>query len=105
EALVERLISQLQQHRFISLVGPGGIGKTTTALQVAEQLIDRYRDGIRLLDLAPLTDPAVIVPHLASMLELSLPEDQPVNHMAAYLRERHMLLVIDNCEHMIDAIA
>ncbi|MEE4667278.1 winged helix-turn-helix domain-containing protein [Pseudomonas alliivorans] len=105
EALVERLVSQLQQHRFISLVGPGGIGKTTTALRVAEQLIDRYHDGIRLLDLAPLTDPAVIVPHLASLLDLSLPDDRPVNHMAAYLRERHMLLVIDNCEHMIDAIA
>ncbi|CAM3203644.1 transcriptional regulator [Pseudomonas floridensis] len=105
DALADKVVCQLQQQRFISLVGPGGIGKTTIALRVAEQLIGRYRDGILLLDLAPLTDPAVIAVHLASLLELSLPDDEPVDHIAARLRERQMLLVIDNCEHMIDASA
>ncbi|RMT84778.1 winged helix-turn-helix domain-containing protein [Pseudomonas viridiflava] len=105
EALIDHVVGQLQQHRFISLVGPGGIGKTTIALRVAEQLIGRYRDGIRLLDLAPLTDPAMIVPHLSALLELSLPDDDPVGHLAGFLRERDMLLVIDNCEHMIDTVA
>jgi len=102
EALADRVIIQLEQHRFISLVGPGGIGKTTVALRVAEQLIDRYRDGIRLLDLAPLTDPAVIVPHLTSMLDLPLHDEK---YLTAFLRDRQMLLVFDNCEHLLDAIA
>ncbi|WP_122316446.1 winged helix-turn-helix domain-containing protein [Pseudomonas cichorii] len=105
DALVNRLVSQLQQHRFISLTGPGGIGKTTVALQVAEQLIGYYRDGIRLLDLAPLSDPAMITPHLAMLLDIAVHEDEPISRMGAFLRDRKMLLVIDNCEHMVDAIA
>lgn len=53
QALIESLVHQLPRHRFITLTGAGGIGKTTVALRVAELLIGRYRDGIRLLDLAP----------------------------------------------------
>jgi predicted ATPase len=86
-------------------VGPGGIGKTTVALCVAEQLIGHYRDGIRLLDLAPINDPSMITAHLATLLDLSLHDAEPMNGLATFLRERQMLLVIDNCEHLIDAIA
>jgi predicted ATPase len=95
----------LPRQRFITLLGPGGIGKTTVALRVAEQLIGRYRDGIRLLDLAPVSDPLMIAPHLATLLDLSLHDAEPMNGLATFLRERQMLLVIDNCEHLIDAIA
>ncbi|MDO7926568.1 winged helix-turn-helix domain-containing protein [Pseudomonas sp. KFB-139] len=105
DALVNRLASQLQQHRFISLTGPGGIGKTTVALRVAEQLIGHYRDGIRLMDLAPITDPAMITTHLAMLLDIAAHDDEPMNRIGAFLRDRQMLLVIDNCEHMVDAIA
>ncbi|MBI6855486.1 helix-turn-helix transcriptional regulator [Pseudomonas cichorii] len=105
DALVSRLAGQLQQHRFISLTGPGGIGKTTVALRVAEQLIGQYRDGIRLMDLAPLTDPAMVATHLALLLDISVHDDDPMSHLGAYLHNRRMLLVIDNCEHMVDTIA
>ncbi|MFJ4144585.1 ATP-binding protein [Pseudomonas sp. NPDC089734] len=105
DALVNRLTGRLQQHRFISLTGPGGIGKTTVALQVAEQLIGHYRDGIRLLDLAPLTDPAMITSHLAMLLEAQWQDGEPMNGIGTFLRDRQMLLVIDNCEHMIEDIA
>ena len=105
QALVDSLVMQLPRQRFITLVGPGGIGKTTVALRVAEQLIGRYRDGIRLLDLAPVNDPRLITGHLATLLDLSLHDGEPMSSLASFLRERQMLLVIDNCEHLIDAVA
>jgi predicted ATPase len=105
QALVDNLVAQLPRQRFITLVGPGGIGKTSVALRVAEQLIGRYRDGIRLLDLTPINDPSMITSHLASLLDLSLHDGEPMSSLATFLRERHMLLVIDNCEHLIDSVA
>jgi predicted ATPase/DNA-binding winged helix-turn-helix (wHTH) protein len=105
QPLVDSLVGHLSRQRFITLVGPGGIGKTTVALRVAEQLIGRYRDGIRLLDLALINDPLMITDHLATLLELSLHAAEPMNSLAAFLRDRQMLLVIDNCEHLIDAVA
>ncbi|WP_347907488.1 winged helix-turn-helix domain-containing protein [Pseudomonas grandcourensis] len=103
--LVDNLVVQLPRQRFITLVGPGGIGKTTVALRVAEQMIGLYRDGIRLLDLAPINCPLMIDGHLATLLELALHDDQPLSGLADCLRDRQMLLVIDNCEHLVDAIA
>jgi predicted ATPase/DNA-binding winged helix-turn-helix (wHTH) protein len=104
QTLVDNLLQQLPRQRFITLVGPGGIGKTTVALRVAEQMLGRYKDGIRLLDLAPINCPLMINGQLATLLELAL-HDDPLNGLADSLRERHMLLVIDNCEHLVDAIA
>ena len=105
QVLVDRLVAQLPLQRFITLVGPGGIGKTSVALRVAEQLIGHYRDGIRLLDLTPINDPSLITGHLATLLGLSLHDSEPLSTLATFLRERHMLLVIDNCEHLIDRVA
>lgn len=105
QTLVDNLMEQLPLQRFITLIGPGGIGKTTVALRVAEQMIGRYRDGIRLLDLAPINCPLMINGHLATLLELALHDDAPLSGLADSLRDRHMLLVIDNCEHLVDAIA
>ncbi|MEG0118212.1 MAG: winged helix-turn-helix domain-containing protein [Pseudomonas sp.] len=105
QPLVDRLMTQLPRRRCITLVGPGGIGKTTVALRVAEQLIGHYRDGIRLVDLAPLNDPQLICSHLAALLELSLLDGDPLVCLVNGLRQRQMLLVLDNCEHLIDAVA
>ncbi|MCU7250858.1 ATP-binding protein [Pseudomonas koreensis] len=105
QPLVDSLMTQLPRQRCITLVGPGGIGKTTVALRVAEQLIGRYRDGIRLLDLAPLNDARLICSHLAGLLDLSLHDSEPLACLINSLRDRQMLLVIDNCEHLIDAVA
>lgn len=84
QPLIDSLVLQLSRQRFITLVGSGGIGKTTVALRVAEQLIGRYRDGIRLLDLAPINDPLMVAAHLATLLELSLHDADPMNDLATF---------------------
>ncbi|MDR9752369.1 winged helix-turn-helix domain-containing protein [Pseudomonas sp. SZMC_28357] len=105
QPLVDSLMAQLARQRLVTLVGPGGIGKTTVALRVAEQLLDRYRDGIRLLDLSPITDPALIAGHLAALFEWSLDDDDALGSLSNLLHGQHLLLVIDNCEHLIDSVA
>ena len=105
QALIDSLVQQLPAQRFITLTGAGGIGKTTVALRVAELLIGHYRDGIRLLDLAPLSAPSMILPNLAALLDLTHAEHEPLATFARSLQERQVLLVIDNCEHLLDDIA
>ena len=105
QALIDALVQQLPQQRFITLTGAGGIGKTTVALRVAELLIGHYRDGIRLLDLAPLSAPSMILPSLAALLDLTPAEHAPLLTLARSLQARQLLLVIDNCEHLLDDIA
>ncbi|MFL6608808.1 MAG: winged helix-turn-helix domain-containing protein, partial [Pseudomonas sp.] len=78
QGMVESLVAQLPRKRFITLVGSGGIGKTTVALRVAERLIGQYRDGTYLLDLGSLNDPAMIAPNLCALLELSPQDGAPL---------------------------
>ncbi|MEA9992061.1 winged helix-turn-helix domain-containing protein, partial [Pseudomonas sp. RTS1] len=108
QALIDALVQQLPQQRFITLTGAGGIGKTTVALRVAELLIGHYRDGIHLLDLAPLSAASMILPNLpnlAALLGLTPGENASLASLARSLQARQMLLVIDNCEHLLDDIA
>ena len=105
QALIDALVQQLPQQRFITLTGAGGIGKTTVALRVAELLIGHYRDGIHLLDLAPLSAASMILPNLAALLGAAPGENAPLASFARSLQARQLLLVIDNCEHLLDDIA
>ncbi|AZF15876.1 winged helix-turn-helix domain-containing protein [Pseudomonas sp. R3-18-08] len=105
QALIDALVQQLPQQRFITLTGAGGIGKTTVALRAAELLIGHYRDGIHLLDLAPLSAASMILPNLAALLGVPPGEHAPLAAVARSLQARQMLLVIDNCEHLLDDIA
>ncbi|UZE31320.1 ATP-binding protein [Pseudomonas asplenii] len=94
DSLVGSLVRQLPGRRFMTLTGPAGVGKSTTALRVAELLLQHYREGVWLVDLTTLDDPARLVEQLASSLELD-----PQLHG---LVERHTLLVLDNCAHLRD---
>src|SRR4029077_6142304 len=85
--------------------GPGGIGKTTVALAVAERMIADYEHGVWLIDLSPLNDPRLVPSAVATVLGLGLHAEDPLAGLVAGLRDRRTLLLLDNCEHVIDAAA
>ena len=105
EDTVTRLAGQLLRQRLLTIVGAGGIGKTSVALAVAEQLIPAYEHGVWLIDLAPLADPRLVPSALADALGLEIRAENPLPGLVASLRDKKMLLVLDNCEHVIDAAA
>jgi predicted ATPase len=96
----------LAGQRLVTLTGPGGCGKTRLALAVAADLVDRFGDGICLVELAALADPDLTLATVAAALDL---RQQPGYDLAdaviAYLQPRHFLLLLDNCEHLLAACA
>jgi predicted ATPase len=102
---ITRLADQLLRQRLLTIVGAGGIGKTSVALAVAEQLIPAYEHGVWLIDLAPLGDPQLAPSALADALGLEIRAQNPLPGLVASFRDKKMLLVLDNCEHVIDAAA
>lgn len=102
---VTALVARLSRQRLATIVGPGGIGKTTVALAVAERLISHYEDGVWWVDLTPLGDPALVVGAVATVLGLEIHAEDPLPALVAALRDSRMLLLLDNCEHVIDAAA
>ena len=103
--IVAALVDQLQRRQFITIVGPGGIGKTTVAVAVAEQLSASYGGEIRFVDLAPLGDPLLVTSALASALGFGIRSQNPIPDLVAFLHDKRMLLVLDSCEHVLDAVA
>ncbi len=97
--------ADLEQGRLISIVGAGGVGKTTVALAIAERLVDRFAGGIWLVDLSPLKDAALVPNAIAAAIGLTAQSANMLAALSEFLREREMLLVLDNCEHLIDAVA
>jgi len=101
-----RLAAVLTESRLVTIVGPGGVGKTRVALATAAQASTSYRDGPWIVELSGLRDPALLPNTIGSVL--GLPEQDARSALAAlleYLRERELLLILDTCEHVLDACA
>jgi predicted ATPase/DNA-binding winged helix-turn-helix (wHTH) protein len=103
--VVVSLGSRLLRHRFVTIVGTGGIGKTTVALAVANELAPKYAGGVYYVDLAPLADPHLMLNATATVLGVTVRSDRAIPTLLAFLRDKQALLVFDNCEHVIDTAA
>jgi predicted ATPase/class 3 adenylate cyclase len=92
--------------RLLTLVGTGGVGKTRAALQVAAELLDGSGDGVWFVDLAPIRDPALVAHEIVLALGLTVPPDKTALQIVVeYLKPRRLLLVVDNCEHLVASAA
>jgi predicted ATPase/DNA-binding winged helix-turn-helix (wHTH) protein len=105
DEIISRLAEQSASQRLMTITGTGGIGKTTVAIAVAGRIANNFRDGVSYLDLAPLSDPSLLSVTVASLLGAPINADDPDSGLIAFLRNKEMLLVLDNCEHLVDAAA
>ena len=102
---IEAIRRDLVESRLVSIAGAGGIGKTTVALAVAEHAIGAFTDGVWLVDLALLRDPALVPNAIATAIGVAVHSADTLSALCEFLRDREILLVLDNCEHIIDAVA
>ncbi len=103
--LVEAVSTQVQHARLTTLIGPGGVGKTSVALAVAHQDVERWPDGTAFVDLVPAHTPGDVLRAWADALGVEGDAARSTAELGAHLADRSMLIVMDNCEHVIDAAA
>lgn len=102
---IASLAARLSDKRFVTITGPGGIGKTSLALAVAEHLLTEYDDGIRFVDLGAVSNAEYLGDAVAQAFGFSVTANGSVQSLARQLADQHALIVLDNCEHLIEAVA
>jgi predicted ATPase/DNA-binding winged helix-turn-helix (wHTH) protein len=105
EREVALLQEQLLDRRFVSVVGAGGLGKTTAAVAAAHEAVHEFEHGVYFVDLAPIADSTLVMSTIAALLNTSVPSTNPLPPFLNFLREKRLLLVLDNAEHLVDFIA
>jgi predicted ATPase/DNA-binding CsgD family transcriptional regulator len=106
EYQIAQLIELVSEHPLVTLTGAGGVGKTRLSLQVAGAVLDDFADGVWLVELAALSNAALVAPQAAAAFGLRDDPGRPIiETLTAFLRDRETLLVLDNCEHLLDACA
>lgn len=103
--IVASLAAQLRARRFLTIVGPGGIGKTTVAVAIAESLTRTYTDGVRFVGLGSLADRALVPAAVMAALGQTPMGSDVLLSLTGGLRDKRMLIVLDNCEHVVEAAA
>jgi predicted ATPase/class 3 adenylate cyclase len=106
EGEIAKIKEELEAHRLVTLTGPGGIGKTRLSVQVAAQVLETFPDGVWFTELAPLSDPDLIPQTIHTTLGLVEPPGKNIQQMLIdYLSQKKALLILDNCEHLVEACA
>jgi predicted ATPase/class 3 adenylate cyclase len=106
EKEVEQIKKRLEKNHLVTLTGSGGIGKTRLSIQVASELLSDYPIGVWLVELAPVTDPALVPQSVCATLGVKPEGDtSALDALINYMHSKKILLVVDNCEHLIDACA
>src|SRR5713101_8764973 len=102
---VQLISEELTARRFLTIVGPGGIGKTTVATAVSHTMLAAFDGAVRYVDFGPLGNPSLVANKIASTVGLPVNFEDPAAALPAFLRDKRMLLVLDSCEHLIETIA
>jgi predicted ATPase/DNA-binding winged helix-turn-helix (wHTH) protein len=102
---IAALSAQLMATRFVTIAGMGGVGKTTVAVAVGHKLIEEFAGAVHLVDLGAINDPDLVATNATSTLGLSNPSGDAISSLIAHLTNRRTLLILDTCEHVIDAVA
>jgi predicted ATPase/DNA-binding CsgD family transcriptional regulator len=103
---IEQVKGLISTSRLVTLTGAGGVGKTRLALAVATQMLEESKDGVWLVELAPLGDPEIIPAAMASIFGVRSDQNRSLRTaLLDFLREKEMLLIMDNCEHLIETCA
>lgn len=105
DVTVDGLLAQLRGRRLITVVGPAGVGKSTVALAVIERGLPEAADGVFFVELSAVEDPALATAAIATALGVSVMTDDATASLAAFLHSRRVVIVLDNCEHVIEVVA
>lgn len=103
---IAELKQSLTKTRLVTLTGSGGTGKTRLSLQVAAEILDRFKDGVWFIELAPITDPDLVPNTVANILGVREESGRPLmTTLIDWFSDRELLIILDNCEHLLDACA
>src|SRR5258708_15549079 len=105
EMVVSEVSDKLREERFVTLLGPGGIGKTTIAMAVGRAVAEEFGGKVHFVDLESLTDPRHVAGAGATSLGLALKSNDPSLGLVDLVRSQKLLIILDSCEHVIEAVA
>ncbi|MBI1686730.1 ATP-binding protein, partial [Caulobacter hibisci] len=102
---VRLLLERIGDGQILTVVGAAGVGKTSLAIEAGHALAERFADGANFVDLAALEDGALVASAIAGALGVVVQAEDPLAVVLGHLREQHRLLILDNCEHLVDAVS
>ena len=104
--LLDLLVHEMETSRLITLVGTGGVGKTSVAFEMARRVVGNYRDGVHIVELAQVVNGDTVFEAFATALDVNTRQSTSIDDaIVDMLRSRHVLLILDNCEHLIESVA